>query len=195
MSKFNVGDKLVRLTNCYGTWGNQLIPEGHVGVVTSINGNWLSVDGIKYKGDDNPFHETHFKLIEEKQMFDFKNTPWVIYVQSKEEALAAYEWLKKESGLDFSVWVGSAFEDAKYNTGSIGFTNRVNHSRYMGGFLRFGELEGDLGRKVIKLSFKTETTITNIEFPEILTEKEIETKKIREEMEALAERLKKLENS
>lgn len=193
MSKFNVGDKLVRLTNCYGTWGNQLIPEGHVGVVTSINGNWLSVDGIKYKGDDNPFHETHFKLIEEKQMFDFKNTPWVIYVQSKEEAIAAYEWLKKESGMD--LLSKPILVDNMFDSGTMGFTNTYNNQTTPTDHLLFGELRGSLGRKVIKLSFKTGTTITNVEFPEILTEKEIETRKIREEMEALAERLKKLEGN
>lgn len=191
MSKFKVGDKVVRV-KC----SHSKCPIGYVGKVTNVRGCWLSLDEITNGAAFHPFSEDFFELYEEKQMFDFKNTPWVIYVQSKEEAIAAYEWIKKESGMDFSVTIGSAFFTKRdYESGQVGFTNTSNKHSEAEDLLLFGGLEADYGRKVIKLSFKTETTITNVEFPEILTEKEIETKKIREEMESLAQRLKKLEGN
>lgn len=195
-NKFNVGDKVVRkagFTMC------NLAAPGYGGDTLTIER--VRNDGtLKFIEDENPtmYSPEFYDIVEEKPMFDMKKEPWVIYVQSKEEAIAAYEWIKKESGLDFSVHHGYAFDNANYNIGSIGFTNRVNHSRYMGNILRFGDLEGDLGRKVIKLSFKTETKITNVKYPEldlpeIMLEKDKEVENVRKEMEKLAERLKKLE--
>lgn len=184
MSKFNVGDKVVA-TRSQG--GNGItIQAGHIGTVTKIESRFLSVDEFDNKFGPCLMSQSAFELYEEKQMFDMKKQPW--YVKASEENFqAVVNWLKYK-GFEFPSSFRCYREIYITNRSSSGtLVDRCEWAMY--------ERTVSCKAREIKLSFKTETTITNVEFPEILTEKEIETKKIREEMEALAERLKKLENS
>lgn len=184
MSKFKVGDKVVRVkcshSKCF---------IGYVGKVTSVRGCWVSVDEITTVGGLNPFSEDFFELYEEKQMFDMKKEPWGIFWKTHEERDAIVDWLKSQ-GFEIKTTfhqkcLMGSFSNLDYRDNSYGFGSGTKQDFYW----------WDGKAKEIKLTFKTETTITNVEYPEILTEKEIETRKIREEMEALAERLKKLEGN
>lgn len=192
MNKFKVGDK-VRVFKS----GKDL--EGFEGswVASRMDryvGKTFTIAEVIRQGNAYTFEETLLKdmspifdeRVLEKEMFDMKKEPW--YVKASEENFqAVVNWLKYK-GFEFPSSFRCYREIYITNKSSSGtLVDRCEWAMY--------ERTVSCKAKEIKLSFKTETTVANVEYPETLTEKEIETRKIREEMEALAERLKKLENS
>lgn len=155
-----------------------------------MSGNW---DTLSY----SDFFDAQFKLkkaaMQEKEMFDMKKDPWYILTNTPEERIAAQEWLF-EQGITWGI--------TNWGAKNWHFDYLTNQTS-MGGiesYIMHGSGTPPPYAKEIKLTFKTETTVTNVEFPEILSAKQIEIKKIREEQENLAKaqqelaaRLKKME--
>jgi len=62
MGKFNVGDKVIRITNL------DRFESGKIYTVTSLSlgGKWLEIHGMDM-GRSHPFHEQYFELVKEKE--------------------------------------------------------------------------------------------------------------------------------
>lgn len=185
--KFKVGDKVRRnIQNRYVQSGGI----GYTDVILTIE--HIRADGsLKFVEDSSIIHfcPEYYELMACSEP-DLKSFPWMIVFNSRQEGLAAYEWIKAR-GYDFS-------HTGAQNIGSQGFfTNVYNGCGIINKTLLVSNTLPqckDTLRYEILLTL--EVKISRAEFPVIepkKTEKQLEIESIRRDQEALAARLKKLE--
>lgn len=113
-----------------------------------------------------------------------KNNPWKIMINSEHEFNSVVKWLN-ESNFSFNH---------KYSDQMKALTNCVDESLRPSGFRVMCVSEDSLPNHIAPVITMTfETSIKDFVLPEIVSEKDKEIQSVREEMEALAQRLKDLE--
>lgn len=119
--------------------------------------------------------------------FNLKTQPWFIRTETPEQRIAAKEWLF-EQGMDWAASKQNVIEipNAKYLT-NIRPSGKVEQTILWG-------YENDYPKaKEIKLTYKT--TVVDVAYPRVESERDKEIRSIREQQEALAARLKLLEKT
>lgn len=113
-----------------------------------------------------------------------KNNPWKIMINNEHEFNSVVKWLN-ESNFSFNH---------KYSDQMKALTNCVDESLRPSGFRVMYVSEDSLPNHIAPVITMTfETSIKDFVLPEIVSEKDKEIQSVREEMEALAQRLKDLE--
>lgn len=133
-----------------------------------------------------------FKEFKEKIMknttseFNLKTMPWKIVVNNEVESAAAQLWLF-EQGV---VWQSGDKEVLQYCK-DYPYALKGGNGRFS--YSDKAHLSSIKDIPEIKLSFETITSVKNATFPVMETQKDKEIRSVREQMEALASRLKALE--
>jgi len=186
--KFKIGDKVRRCHDfggAYGYCGNVTV------VVSGVSESAYCPETIYYMNEAGTKKISGFacnyELVEEKQKFDMKKEAWGIFFSSHEEREAIMDWLKIKDFPECSYKASFPSKGSFSNLNYYGTGNLYGFGS--GGREQTHWWEGKANE--IKLTF--ETKVVDVEYPETLTEKQKEIKAIREEQEALAARLKKLE--
>lgn len=65
MSKFKVGDKVVRTVESQMFWQIQGIKDYYIVTDVGASDYWLQLDGVRDKGDTRPWYALNFKLYQE----------------------------------------------------------------------------------------------------------------------------------
>lgn len=171
--KFEIGD-LVERTDCE----NSGVNVGDIGrIVKVFIGGWVKLDIGEVLGLHN---SEYLKLVPK---FNLKTQPWFIRTETPEQRIAAQEWLF-EQGM---AWDSGSREAFDWN-----FQCLTNTSSSGDKTLSFGHIpKPHKSAQEIELTYKT--TVNNVVYPDIESERDKEIKAIRKEQEALAARLKALE--
>lgn len=115
-------------------------------------------------------------------MFDLGTTPWIIYVNSKEEFDASEKWLKVNFGKDLGL---------TYYSYMVGLTNTDCYGDIYNKVMYLPKGSDDsTTRYEIKMTYQTTTEIVNVEYAEIESESE---KQLYNVMAKLAELQKEAE--
>lgn len=177
--KFEVGDLVERINT-----KNLNLEIGHRGIVTSFDDDgWPVLDNdASGVGAHCP---ANLKLISPK--FNLKTQPWFINTETLEQRIAAIKWLF-ENGISFNAEgrAVESFAEVFDRLTNIVFdeVNEGSFYRVVGPFIHPSAQE-------IKLTYKT--AVTDVVYPTVESERDKEIRSIREQQEALAARLKKLE--
>lgn len=86
MSKFKVGDKVVRTVESKTFWLIQGVKNYYIVTDVGAGGYWLQLDGVRDKEDPRPWHAPNFELYQEPEDEALPPVPAsVTYVNSKRD--------------------------------------------------------------------------------------------------------------
>lgn len=171
--KFEIGDLVERTIKCFCG-----MTTGDKSVVTGFNARgFVLLDD--YIGSHNP---KNLKLVDPK--FNLKTQTWFIRTETPEHRIAVQEWLF-EQGMEWESR-GKELIPTDYTYLTNTFLSSVVSS-----YILHGDGETHPSAQEIKLTYKT--TVTDVVYPDVESERDKEIKAIRKEQEALAARLKALE--
>lgn len=179
MEKFKKGD-IVRCVRPISSTNYLVLGKNY-----TVEAFLSSIDMVVVQGLPYQWNACRFELV--KREFCIKTDPWFIRINNEEEFNVAKQFLNNK-GLAFSPRGGSLCYNKSfkylclYEVGSTFTQTNV-------------VVFGDNGEKEIKLTFKNTIELDKIEYPEVelpKSERQVEIKKIEEEMRKLADRLNKL---
>lgn len=174
MDKFKVGDKVRHI----GLWDNW--PDDSY-EITEVYQRFYSCG---HSRSFSKIYESYFELVKESEMFDMKKNPWYIKVNSQEEFNAVQEWLLNNFGDKFAhhYQKGMCLSNTDYSGERL---NKIVWYIYE-----------PKERDLLEIKFTYKTTIENVQFP--VVESERQKKKLREleeQQRKIAEDIAKLRES
>lgn len=177
--KLEIGDVVERVNSVHVSG----MRDGDRSVVTGFSLYGL----LRLKDYDGLFSEDCLKLIRNvRDTFNLKTQPWFIRTETPEQRIAAQEWLF-EQGME---WYSSRLGGSQLLHGEFSCLTNVRFDRLVCNYIMHAASPHRSSQE-IKLTYKT--TVVDVVYPDVESDRDKEIKAIRKEQEALAARLKALE--